>query len=77
MFCHIGLQAVTTEISSDMICQSYCKMYHWHSGHECGTCVMVLRHILAVLCEMLSITPIMTDGNIEQKTLNGLHARHI
>jgi hypothetical protein len=23
-------------------------------------CVMVLRHILAVLCEMLSVTPVMS-----------------
>jgi hypothetical protein len=30
--------------------------------HECGTCMMALRHILFVLCEMFSITPIMTDG---------------
>jgi hypothetical protein len=60
MFCHIGLQATTTEISSYMICQSYQKMYHWQSEHECGTCMMVLWHILAVLCEMFSVTPIMT-----------------
>jgi hypothetical protein len=57
MFCRIGLQATTTEISSYMIRQSYWKMYHWQSEHECGTCMMVLRHILAVLCEMFSITP--------------------
>jgi hypothetical protein len=52
MFCHISLQATTTEISSYMICQSYLKMYHWQSEHECGTCMMVLRHILAMLWEM-------------------------
>jgi hypothetical protein len=33
----------------------------WQSEHECGTCMMVLRHILAVLCEMFSITPIMIE----------------
>jgi hypothetical protein len=33
--------------------------------HECGTCMMVLRHILAVLCEMFSVTPVMShDGGI-------------
>jgi hypothetical protein len=62
MFCYIGLQATTTQISSYTICQSYWKMYHWQSEHECGTCVMVFRHILAVLCEMFSITPIMPNG---------------
>jgi hypothetical protein len=30
------------------------------SEHECGTCVMVLRHILAVLCDV---------------SYHGLHAR--
>jgi hypothetical protein len=29
--------------------------------HECSTCNIVLRHILAVPCEILSITPITTD----------------
>jgi hypothetical protein len=45
-----------------MFCQSYWKLYHWQSEHECGTSVMVLRNILAVLREMFSKTPIMTDG---------------
>jgi hypothetical protein len=40
MFCHIGLQATTC-----MICQSYWKIYHWQSEHECGTCMMVLRAV--------------------------------
>jgi hypothetical protein len=30
--------------------------------NEYCTCMMVLRHILAVLCEMFSVTPIITDG---------------
>jgi hypothetical protein len=30
--------------------------------HNCDTCMMMLRHILAVLCEMFSVTAIMTDG---------------
>jgi hypothetical protein len=30
--------------------------------HECGTCMMVLRHILALLWEIFSVTAIMTDG---------------
>jgi hypothetical protein len=49
MLCHIGLQAITTEISSYTICQSYWKMYHSQSGHECGTCMMVLRAVRDVL----------------------------
>jgi hypothetical protein len=74
-FCHIGLQATTTEILSYMICQSCWKMYHWESEQKCGTCAMVLRHILAVLCEMFSVTRIMTDGYVEEDPLHGLHAR--
>jgi hypothetical protein len=61
MFDHIGLQATTAGISSYMICQSYWKIYHWQSEHKCGTCMIVLRHILVVPWEMFSITPIMTD----------------
>jgi hypothetical protein len=30
--------------------------------HECGTCMTVLRHILAMLCEMFSISPILAYG---------------
>jgi hypothetical protein len=77
MFYHIGIQATTTEISSYMICQSYWKMYHWQSEHECGTRVMVLRYILAVLREMFSVTPVMPDGWVEEDPLHGLHARQI
>jgi hypothetical protein len=65
MFCHIGLQATTTEISSYRISEIYWKLYHWQSEHESGTCIRVprqLRHILAALCEMFTITPVMTDG---------------
>jgi hypothetical protein len=58
--------------SSYMICQSYWKMYHWQSEHECGTCMMVLRHILAVLCEMFSVTCIMSEGQVEEDPLRGL-----
>jgi hypothetical protein len=77
MFCHIGLQATATEIFFYMICQSYWKMYHWQSEYECGTWMMVLRHILAVMCEMFSITPIMTDGWVKEDPLHSLHARQI
>jgi hypothetical protein len=48
MFCHIGLQATTAEISSYMIHRSYWKMYHWQSERECGGAL----HTLAALCEM-------------------------
>jgi hypothetical protein len=34
---------------------------------------MVLLHILAELCDMFSVTPIVTDGYVED-TLHGLHA---
>jgi hypothetical protein len=57
MFCHVGLQATTTKISSYMIHQSYQKMYHWKSEHKCGICMMVLQHILATTCKMFSVTP--------------------
>jgi hypothetical protein len=38
------------------------KTYHWQSKHKCGTFMIVLWHILAVLCEMFSVTPILTNG---------------
>jgi hypothetical protein len=41
---------------------NYWKMYHWQTGYECGTCVLVLRHTSAMLREMCSVTRIMTDG---------------
>jgi hypothetical protein len=41
--------------------------------HECGTCMIVLRHILAALCEMFSVTPIM----VQEDPLHGLHAGQI
>jgi hypothetical protein len=62
MFCHIGLEGTTTEISSRMICQSYWKMYHWQSDHKRGISMTVLRRYLAVLCKMFSVTAIMTDA---------------
>jgi hypothetical protein len=77
MLCHLGLQAATAEIPSYMIDQSYWKMYHLQSEHECGTCMMVLQHILAVLCKMFSITLAMGDGQVEQETMHGLHTRQI
>jgi hypothetical protein len=39
--------------------------------------MMVLRHIFAVLCEMFSVTSIMTDGYVGEDTLRGLQARQI
>jgi hypothetical protein len=41
--------------------------------HECGTCMMALRHIRTVPCEIFSITYIMTHGQVEEDTLHGLH----
>jgi hypothetical protein len=49
MSCHIGSHATTTAISSYMIYQSYWKMHHWQSEHECGTYMMVLRAVRDVL----------------------------
>jgi hypothetical protein len=74
MLYHIGLRATTADTLSYMICRSYWKIYHWKSQHECGTCMMVLRHILTVLCEMFTITRIMTDGYVEENPLHSLHA---
>jgi hypothetical protein len=62
MFCLSGLQPATAQISSYRICRSYWKMYHWRSEHECGTCMIVLRDIAAVLCDMFSVTAIMANG---------------
>jgi hypothetical protein len=45
--------------------------------HECGTCMMVLRHILAVLCEMFLVRRVMTEGQVHEDPLNGLHARQV
>jgi hypothetical protein len=45
--------------------------------HERGTCMMVLWHILVMLCDMFSITAIMTDGYVEEDPLLGLHSRQI
>jgi hypothetical protein len=77
MFCDIGLQATTAKTSSYMICQSYWKMYHWQPEHEYGTCMMVLRHILAVLCETFSVTSIIFDEYAEEDPLHDLHACQI
>jgi hypothetical protein len=60
-----------------MICQSYWKVWHWYSEYECGICMVVLRHILAVLCEMFAITLNMNNGYIEEDLLHGLHAHQI
>jgi hypothetical protein len=55
----------------------YWKMYHWQSEDECGTCMMVLWHISAVLCERFTVTPVVTDGYVEEEPLHGLHAHRI
>jgi hypothetical protein len=46
--------STTTCVRKYLICDLSLKEY--------CTCMMVLRHILAVLCELSSITPIITDG---------------
>jgi hypothetical protein len=62
MFGHIGLWTTTTKISSFVICQRYWKMCHWLPQHECGACMMVLGHSVALLCEMFSVTAITAGG---------------
>jgi hypothetical protein len=37
---------------------------------------MVLRHILAVLCQVFSVKPIMTGRQVEEDPLHGLHSPH-
>jgi thiol:disulfide interchange protein len=74
MFCHIGLHATTSETSAYTICHGYWKMYHWQSEHESGTCMMVVCQILAVLCEMFSVTPVMTYGQVQKIPLHDLSA---
>jgi hypothetical protein len=38
---------------------------------------MVLQHILAVLCEVFSVTLTLFDEQIEEDPLHGLYARQI
>jgi hypothetical protein len=64
------LQQFTTNVWArtvgDWYVRMFChiKMYHWQLEHECGTCMMVLQHILAVLCNMFLITSIMANGQV-------------
>jgi hypothetical protein len=39
--------------------------------------MMVIRNVLTVLCEIFSITAIMTNGQVEEDPLHGLNARQI
>jgi hypothetical protein len=39
---------------------------------ECGTRLMVLRHIVTVLCGMFPVAPLMTDGRTQESPLHGL-----
>jgi hypothetical protein len=71
------LQASTTEVFSYMICQSHWKINMGCQEHERGTYVMELWHILAMLCEMISITPILTNGQAQQGPLHSLQVHHI
>jgi hypothetical protein len=38
---------------------------------------MMLRHISDVLCEVFSITPVMTDGQVDDDPLYSLYARKV
>jgi hypothetical protein len=68
MFCHIGLQATTTdfEISSYMICQSYWKLYHWQSEHECGICIQWCSGTLQPRCARCSQSPLSWPMNSQR-----------
>jgi hypothetical protein len=39
--------------------------------------MLVLKHILARLCKMVSVTHIMTDREVEEDPLHGLYACQI
>jgi hypothetical protein len=38
-------------------------------------CLMVLQHTVAVLCEMISVTRGLTDGQVEENPSHGFHPR--
>jgi hypothetical protein len=69
MFGLVYVKADITDISSHMIYHSCWKMYHWQSGHQYGTCMMVLRHIRAALCEVFSVTAVMANWQAEKDPL--------
>jgi hypothetical protein len=60
---------ITTCVRKHLISELWLKEY--------CTCMTVFQHILAMLCEMFSITPVITDGLLEEDPLHGLHARQI
>jgi hypothetical protein len=72
-----GLHTGIAEILPYTACHSYWKMCHWQSEHECDTCMTLLRHTIAVLCEIFSVTPILTVGQVEEDLLHGLHVHQI
>jgi hypothetical protein len=53
---------------------STCVRKHLISELQLKGCMMLLRHILAALCEMFSVTPVMTNGQVEKDTLHDLQA---
>jgi hypothetical protein len=48
--------STSTCVRKHLICELQTKEY--------CTCMMVLWHILVVLCEMFSVTPVMKDGEV-------------
>jgi hypothetical protein len=81
----IGVCLVGQHVLPHELTGNHCRDFHLHdppklledvplTEHECGTCMMVLRHISAVLCEVLWTTPVMTEGQVEEEPLHGLNA---
>jgi hypothetical protein len=59
-FCHVDLQATTTEISCQIVSTICYKIYNWWSENARGSCVVVLQHISAMMCEMSTTMTIIT-----------------
>jgi hypothetical protein len=62
-----GKMSTPTCVPKYLICEFSLK--------ECDTCMMVFRHILAVLCEMFSVTWLMDKDRRTHCMASMLHAR--
>jgi hypothetical protein len=60
-----------------MVFPIYYKMYHGRSEDACGSRMMLLQIISAVLCVMSSTTIPTTDGQAEENPLRGPRAHLI
>jgi hypothetical protein len=78
LYCLVGPHILPLQLTDnhyrDFLVQDLPKLLEYPLvEHECGTCMMVLRHILAVLCKAFSEKSIITDEYVEE----GLHACQI